>query len=62
MRRVTIERVQHSGALIVSALVYHEGLRWLESSTYYGYEEGEAKRSFIESCARLRYELEEGEE
>ncbi len=59
---MTIERVQHSGALIVSALVYHEGLRWLESATYYGYEEGEAKRSFIESCARLRYELEEAEE
>ena len=62
MRVMTIERVQHSGALIVSALVYHQGLRWLESATYYGYEEGEAKRSFIESCARLRYELEEGEE
>ncbi len=46
----------------MSALVYHQGLRWLESSTYYGYEEEEAKRSFIESCARLRYELEEGEE
>jgi hypothetical protein len=57
---MTIERVQHSGAIIVSALVYQQGLRWLESSTYYGYTVREAKRSFRESCARLNYEIERG--
>jgi hypothetical protein len=55
---MTIERVQHSGAIIVSALVYQQGLRWLESATYYGYTVKEAKRSFRESCARLNYEIE----
>ncbi len=55
---MTIERVKHSGAIIVSALVYQQGLRWLESATYYGYTVKEAKRSFRESCARLNYELE----
>jgi hypothetical protein len=55
---MTIERVRHSGAIIVSALVYHQGLRWLESATYYGYTVREAKRSFRESCERLNYEIE----
>lgn len=54
------ERVAHSGAIIVSALVYQQGLRWLESSTYYGYTLREAKRSFRESCARLNYEIQKG--
>jgi hypothetical protein len=57
---MTIERVAHSGALVVSALVYQQGVRWLESSTYYGYTVREAKRSFRESCARLNYEIERG--
>jgi len=57
---MTTERVAHSGAIIVSALVYRQGLRWLESATYYGYTVREAKRSFRESCARLNYEIERG--
>jgi len=57
---MTTERVAHSGAIIVSALVYQAGVRWLESSTYYGYTVREAKRSFRESCARLNYEIERG--
>jgi hypothetical protein len=57
---MTIERVKHSGAIIVSALVYQQGVRWLESSTYYGYTVREAKRSFRESCNRLNYEIERG--
>jgi hypothetical protein len=57
---MTTERVAHSGAIIVSALVYQGGVRWLESSTYYGYTVREAKRSFRESCARLNYEIERG--
>jgi len=59
---MTIEKVKHSGAVIVSALVNWEGVKWLESSTYYGYTVKEAKRSFQESCARLNYKIErEGE-
>lgn len=57
---MTTERVAHSGAVIVSALVSWEGVKWLESATYYGYTVREAKRSFKESCARLNYELERG--
>jgi len=28
---MTVERVQHSGAVIVSALVNWEGVKWVES-------------------------------
>ena len=59
---MTIERVRHNGALVVSALVNWEGVKWLESATYYGYTVREAKASFKESCARLNYKIEgEGE-
>lgn len=57
---MTIERVKHSGAIIVSALVYQHGLRWLESATYYGYTIKAAKASFKDSCKRLNYEIERG--
>jgi hypothetical protein len=57
---MTIERVAHSGAVIISALVKWEGVKWRESSTYYGYTVRDAKRSFRESCARLNYEIERG--
>jgi hypothetical protein len=57
---MTIERVKHSGAVIVSAMVNWDGVKWLESSTYYGYTVREAKRSFRESCNRLNYEIERG--
>ena len=55
---MTIERVRHSGALVVSALVNWEGVKWLESATYYGYTAQGAKASFRESCARLNYKIE----
>ena len=57
---MTIERVKHSGAIIVSALVYQQGVRWLESATYCNYTVKEAKRSFRESCKQLNYEIERG--
>ena len=53
---MTVEKT-YAGALVVSALVNWEGVKWLESATYYGYTVEEAKRSFKESCARLNYEL-----
>lgn len=59
-RVMTVERVQHSGAIIVSALVYQQGLRWLESATYYGYTIKAAKASFRDSCKRLNYTIERG--
>lgn len=52
---MTIERVRHSGAIVVSALVAWEGVKWLESATYYGYTIKQAKESFKESCNRLNY-------
>ncbi len=52
-----IERVRPSGAIVVSALVKWEGVKWLESATYYGYSVRDAKRSYRESCARLGYEI-----
>jgi predicted DNA binding protein len=60
VREMTIERVKHSGAIIVSALVYQQGVKWLESATYYNYTVKEAKRSFRESCKQLNYEIERG--
>jgi len=57
---MTVERVKHSGAIIVSALVYQQGLRWLESATYYGYTIKQAKASFKDSCKQLNYEIERG--
>ncbi len=54
---MTIERVRHSGALIVSALVEWEGVKWLESATYYGYTIKQAKESFRDSCKRLEYTI-----
>jgi hypothetical protein len=56
---MTIEKT-YAGALVVSALVNWEGVKWLESATYYGYTVGEAKASFKESCARLNYKIERG--
>jgi hypothetical protein len=54
---MTIERVRHSGALIISALVEWEGVKWLESATYYGYTTKQAKESFRDSCKRLNYTI-----
>ena len=54
---MTIERVAHSGALVISALVEWEGVKWLESATYYGYTVRDAKRSFRDSCKRLNYTI-----
>ena len=54
---MTIERVRHSGALIVSALVEWEGVKWLESATYYGYTIKQAKESFKNSCKVLNYTI-----
>jgi hypothetical protein len=53
---MTVEKT-YAGALVISALVNWEGVKWLESSTYYGYTVSEAKRSFRESCKRLGYDL-----
>ena len=45
---MTIERVRHSGALIVSELVKDNAtpFAWYQSKTYYGYTMKEAKSLF----------------
>ena len=45
---MSIERVRHSGALIVSELVKDQAtpFAWYESQTYYGYTLREAKSLF----------------
>jgi hypothetical protein len=53
---MTVEKT-YAGALVVSALVSWEGVKFLESATYYGYTVAEAKKSFRESCERLNYEM-----
>jgi hypothetical protein len=53
---MTVEKT-YAGALVVSALVKWEGVKFLESATYYGYTVKEAKTSFLESCKRLNYEV-----
>lgn len=53
-----VERVHPTGAIVVSALVKWQGVKWLESATYYGYSVRDAKRSFKDSCARLNYTIE----
>lgn len=47
---MTIERVRHSGALIVSELVKDSAtpFAWYESRTYYGYTAKEAKSLYRE--------------
>lgn len=57
---MTIERVSHTGALVVTALVNWDGVKWYESATYYGYTAQEARASFKETCARLNYKIERG--
>jgi hypothetical protein len=54
---MTIERVNHTGALVVTALVNWGGVKWYESATYYGYTVRDARASYKEACARLGYEI-----
>jgi len=55
---LSAEKTRPYGAVVVSALVKWEGVRFLETSTYYGYSIREARKSFIESCERLGYKIE----
>jgi hypothetical protein len=47
---VTVERVRHSGAVIVSALVNDNGGAWLMSRTFYGYTIREARELYRAYC------------
>lgn len=57
---MTIERVRHSGAYVISELAGEGARAYLFTRTYYGYTLREAKASFRESCARLNYKIERG--
>ena len=43
---MTVERVQHSGALIVSQFIGEGAGKYLFTRTYYGYTLSEAKAQF----------------
>ena len=43
---MTVERVQHSGAYVLSELVGEGAGEYLFTRTYYGYTLGEAKAQF----------------
>lgn len=54
---ITAERVQHSGAYIVSALVRESGLEWFYSESYYGYTKRESVKRYRESLKSKGYKL-----
>jgi hypothetical protein len=45
---ITLERIQHSGAIVACAYVTDGCESWLESRAYYGYETGEIRGLYIE--------------
>jgi hypothetical protein len=56
---ITVERVAHSGAYVVSALVKEragEG-EWYHRETYYGYPLREIRRRYRESLAAKGYTI-----
>lgn len=54
---ITVERVAHSGAYIVSALVRESGIEWLYSRTYYGYPKSAVRALYRESVRENGYTL-----
>ena len=54
---MNVEIVRHSGALVVSALVDDHGQHFYESRTFYGYDEDEAKDSFVCHVSSQGYEF-----
>lgn len=54
---LAVDVVRHSGALVVSALVDDHGQHFYESRTYYGYDEDEAKDSFVDHVSEMGYEF-----
>lgn len=56
---ITVERVDHSGAYIVSALVQEKGrgLAWYYSRTYYGYPKRAVRALYRESLAEEGYTI-----
>lgn len=54
---VTFERIAHSGAVVVSAVLNDGGGRWLESRTHYGFTPAEAVEDFMNYCTTVGYEI-----
>ena len=57
---VTVERVRHSGAVIVSALVNDGGGAWLQVCTFYGYTIREARAEYRAYCQDQGFTIEGG--
>ena len=57
MDALTVETVAHSGALVVTALVDDHGQHFYESRTFYGYDEDEARNSFVDHVSSQGYEF-----
>jgi hypothetical protein len=54
---ITVERIDHSGAVVVSAVLNDGGGKWLESRTHYGFTPAEAADDFFNYCATVGYEI-----
>ena len=54
---MNVEIVRHSGALVVTALVDDHGQHFYESRTFYGYDEDEARDSFVDHVSSQGYEF-----
>ena len=49
--QITVERVRHSGALVISALVTDGTSVFVRSETFYGYRLPEAREKFFDNLA-----------
>jgi hypothetical protein len=54
------ERVPHSGAVVVTALVSDGAGPWYLSRTYYGYTVAEARRAYRAYCKECSLTMEGG--
>lgn len=54
------ERVPHSGAVVVAALVDDGAGPWFMSRTYYGYSVAEARRSYRAYCQEYGLKIDGG--
>lgn len=53
---MTIERVRHSGALVISDFIHDSAGEYLFTRTYYGFSMRTAKQLFINECRMARGE------
>lgn len=49
---VTVERISHSGGVIVTGLLHDDYGEYFHSETFYGYSESESVEMFIDRYAK----------